>query len=39
MKNDSSVAVTRLMPRIRPAEIVAPERDTPGISENTGRGR
>ena len=33
MKNDSSVAVTRLMPRIRPAEIVAPERDTPGISE------
>ena len=33
MKNDSSVAVTRLMPRIRPAEMVAPERDTPGISE------
>ena len=26
MKKDSSVAVTRLMPRIRPAEIVAPER-------------
>ena len=33
MKKDSSVAVTRLMPRIRPAEIVAPERDTPGMSE------
>ena len=35
MKKDSSVAVTRLMPRIRPAEIVAPERDTPGMSEKT----
>ena len=33
MKNDSSVAVTRLMPRISPAEIVAPERETPGMSE------
>ena len=33
MKNDSSVAVTRSRPRSRPAEMVAPERDTPGISE------
>ena len=33
MKNDSSVAVTRSMPRISPAEIVAPERETPGMSE------
>ena len=29
-KNDSRVAVTRSMPRSRPAEIVAPDRDTPG---------
>ena len=33
MKKDSSVALTRLIPRMRPAEIVAPERETPGMSE------
>ena len=31
-KNDSRVAVTRSMSRSRPAEIVAPDRETPGIS-------
>src|SRR3712207_1537145 len=31
-KNDSRVAVTRSMPSARPALMVAPERDTPGIS-------
>ena len=31
-KNDSRVAVTRSRPRKRPAEIVAPDRETPGIS-------
>ena len=33
MKKASSVAVTRLMPRMSPAEIVAPDRETPGMSE------
>ena len=32
-KNDSRVAVTRSRPRSRPALIVAPDRDTPGINE------
>ena len=32
-KKDSSVATTRLMPRAMPAEIVAPLRETPGMSE------
>ncbi len=31
-KNDRRVTVTRSSPRSRPADIVAPERDTPGIS-------
>ena len=31
-KNDSRVAATRVAPWNRPAEIVAPERDTPGTS-------
>ena len=29
-KNDNSVDVTRSMPRMRPAEMVAPERETAG---------
>ena len=31
-RNASRVAVTRSRPRIRPTEIVAPDRDTPGIN-------
>src|ERR1700754_1648371 len=31
-KNDSFVTVTRSKSRNRPADIVAPDRDTPGIS-------
>ena len=31
-KNDSRVAVTRVAPSRRPAEIVAPDRETPGMS-------
>ena len=33
MKKLNSVAVTRSMPRSSPAEMVAPERETPGMSE------
>src|SRR3990170_3818462 len=32
-KNDSLVTVTRSRSRNRPADMVAPERDTPGISD------
>ena len=33
MKNDNRVAVTLSSPSSRPAEMVAPERETPGMSE------